>query len=220
MQQGLLPKLRKTLNVAVTGLYLSTGAVVPAQAQSYPIDCAIILCIAGGWPASTECVRAKAEFIRRITPYPIEPPVQVWNCPMGASYNHPQSDPFEWLLNASSGSRAGRQAIQLAAQVVKIQQADIDISDSAFDAVRSIKVWDVQYSHRERGKDEDCGERGRVVLGTYGAQGNYQRTNVSFDDVPTWILPQRTCKPETWLRAVAVEWTDQAGNHGSEIVPY
>lgn len=62
------------------------GAAVFAAAPSakaYPIDCAILLCLAGGFPASAECGAAKAEVIRRITPWPIEPPLQIWRCPMG-----------------------------------------------------------------------------------------------------------------------------------------
>ncbi|RKF12559.1 hypothetical protein D6850_17735 [Roseovarius spongiae] len=57
-----------------------------ARAQSYQIDCAILLCLSGGWPASVPCARARAEFIRRITPWPVEPPLQIWRCPMGAAY--------------------------------------------------------------------------------------------------------------------------------------
>jgi len=45
------------------------------RAQSYPIDCAILLCPSGGWPAFIPCARARAEFIRRITPWPVEPPL-------------------------------------------------------------------------------------------------------------------------------------------------
>src|SRR6056297_3143728 len=56
------------------------------RAQTYPIDCAILLCLSGGWPASVPCSAARAEFIRRITPWPVEPPLQIWRCPMGASY--------------------------------------------------------------------------------------------------------------------------------------
>lgn len=58
-----------------------------AEAQSYQIDCAILLCLSGGWPASVPCTRARAEFIRRITPWPVEPPLQIWRCPMGAAYS-------------------------------------------------------------------------------------------------------------------------------------
>ena len=61
----------------------------PSPAEAYPIDCAILLCLAGGWPASAPCVAARAEFIRRITPWPIEPPLQIWRCPMGMSFNDP-----------------------------------------------------------------------------------------------------------------------------------
>lgn len=56
-----------------------------AQAVDYPIDCAILLCMAGGWPGVGDCIPAKAEFIRRITPFPVEPPLQLWRCPMDAA---------------------------------------------------------------------------------------------------------------------------------------
>lgn len=66
--------------LAVTGLLSSVGT-----ALAYPIDCAILLCMAGGFPASVECSAAKTEVIRRITPWPIEPPLQLWRCPMGGT---------------------------------------------------------------------------------------------------------------------------------------
>ena len=44
------------------------GTAERVRAQTYPIDCAILLCLSGGWPASVPCSRARAEFIRRITP--------------------------------------------------------------------------------------------------------------------------------------------------------
>ena len=65
----------------------------PAKAQSYPIDCAILLCLAGGWPASVPCTRARAEFMRRITPWPVEPPLQIWRCPMHAAYAPRDAEP-------------------------------------------------------------------------------------------------------------------------------
>ncbi|MEP3921099.1 MULTISPECIES: hypothetical protein [Paracoccaceae] len=70
---------------ALAGATLTT-APQRAKAQSYQIDCAILLCLSGGWPASVPCARARAEFIRRITPWPVEPPLQIWRCPMGAAY--------------------------------------------------------------------------------------------------------------------------------------
>jgi len=65
----------------------SAGSVTPSRvaAQSYPIDCAILLCLAGGFPTSAECTAARIEMIRRVTPWPVEPPLQLWNCPLRAS---------------------------------------------------------------------------------------------------------------------------------------
>ena len=39
------------------------GTAERVRAQTYPIDCAILLCLSGGWPASVPCSRARAEFI-------------------------------------------------------------------------------------------------------------------------------------------------------------
>lgn len=64
---------------------LCTLPVIPGTAHSYPIDCAILLCLAGGFPSSAECTSAKVEMIRRITPFPVEPPLQLWNCPMAGA---------------------------------------------------------------------------------------------------------------------------------------
>jgi len=72
-------------------LAMSVGFVSPSGsvAQSYPIDCAILLCMAGGFPPSAECTAAQVEVIRRVTPWPIEPPLQLWNCPMGGGGSVP-----------------------------------------------------------------------------------------------------------------------------------
>ncbi|WP_322864884.1 hypothetical protein U5922_001045 (plasmid) [Aquicoccus sp. G2-2] len=67
-------------------LLILFGATQHSEAQTYQIDCAILLCLSGGWPTSAPCSRARSEFIRRITPWPVEPPLQIWRCPMGASY--------------------------------------------------------------------------------------------------------------------------------------
>lgn len=81
-------KALRTTALTVAALATASIATTPqrAEAQSYQIDCAILLCLSGGWPASVPCARARAEFIRRITPWPVEPPLQIWRCPMGAAY--------------------------------------------------------------------------------------------------------------------------------------
>lgn len=83
----MLKTLRNTaLTVAAMAATGFAAAPQRAEAQTYQIDCAILLCLSGGWPASVPCARARAEFIRRITPWPVEPPLQIWRCPMGAAY--------------------------------------------------------------------------------------------------------------------------------------
>ena len=139
-----------------------------AHAQSYQIDCAILLCLAGGWPASEPCARARAEFIRRITPWPVEPPLQIWRCPMGTSFKGNGSETpfvrtFDILLNQARpplfreqsaypsaltrwGEAAvlrtpvGRQNYLFDAPVLRFVQdhADIDVSGPEFNFVRSI----------------------------------------------------------------------------------
>ena len=78
--------LRTSAFSLIVGAISLTAVPDRAQAQSYQIDCAILLCLSGGWPVSVPCARARAEFIRRITPWPVEPPLQIWRCPMGAAY--------------------------------------------------------------------------------------------------------------------------------------
>ena len=84
----LIKKFLPSIAVALTVTSFSLPS--PARAQTYPIDCAILLCLSGGWPAAVPCARARAEFIRRITRWPVEPPLQIWRCPMGASYESDQ----------------------------------------------------------------------------------------------------------------------------------
>ena len=97
-------KLANHVLAAVLVMVSLLGSSQKSFAQTYPIDCAILLCLSGGWPASVPCTRARAEFIRRITPWPIEPPLQIWRCPMGASYypdNGKNSEP--WIYDALLG---------------------------------------------------------------------------------------------------------------------
>ncbi|AXT25015.1 hypothetical protein D1822_18960 (plasmid) [Phaeobacter inhibens] len=151
----------------------NVGFTARAHAQTYQIDCAILLCLSGGWPASVPCARARAEFIRRITPWPIEPPLQIWRCPMGVSYlaDQPEND-FSQIYDVLADERedrplqsepamAGRIAPVPANAILRrtlfsgampqgdlalrlIQdRADIDISGPEFNFVRSIRVFDV-----------------------------------------------------------------------------
>ena len=81
---------------------IALGFTAPADA--YPIDCAIFLCLAGGWPNSQDCNAARAEFIRRITPLPVEPPLQLWRCPMGVTSGSTGMSPMQRLEAIKSSS--------------------------------------------------------------------------------------------------------------------
>ena len=53
------------------------GAILPVQvkkAYAYDMDCAIMLCMAGGFPPSAVCAAAFRTMILRITPWPSRPP--------------------------------------------------------------------------------------------------------------------------------------------------
>ena len=181
----MLSTLKTTTLAAAAGV--AAIAAPPAQAQSYPIDCAILLCLSHGWPASAPCAAAKAEFIRRITPWPVEPPLQIWRCPMGGGVQL-QSAPAQspWLDNpvidagtdpqplpADSGAPEAVPAVLrnlsgddfeptdllqfVQDYMAGSGRADIDISDPTFDYVRSIRVYSVEHM-RQREAGRDGDE--------------------------------------------------------------
>jgi len=213
--------VKPLLPALLLGLGLSTAIITPAAA--YPVDCAILLCLAGGWPASTECAHARAVFIRRITPWPIEPPLQIWNCPMRASFRGEQR-PIERLYDIGFRADLAPPAMSLpgvsAAPILVDAQADVDISDPAFDFVRSIRVFEITYQQR-RSSDGDCNSWGTVYMGSYGEQGAYNRSRSSISAVPAasdFGIPAGC--GNYWHRSVFVEWRDFEGTYGHEEVHY
>lgn len=241
----MLRTFRKYSIVVILALVGSSlGLANRVQAQTYQIDCAILLCLSGGWPASVPCARARAEFIRRITPWPIEPPLQIWRCPMGASYHPavPTNDlghlydvlftirdrPRPLLSPATEPLLSENAVFNIAGPkpfllpegfaLVPVQnRADIDISGPEFNFVRSIRVYDVLIDDDR--DDGDCERYAHVRLGSYGTQGdfNWQRSNRSA--IPTAFGRTRSgCSLKA--RAVFVEWQDYEGNYGYERVDY
>jgi len=224
------------------------------QAQTYPIDCAILLCLSGGWPASVPCSHARAEFIRRITPWPVEPPLQIWRCPMGASYEmdsqpHGTERFFEILFGdlsdqqgqsvpvisdaiaAASSNEVLRSykatddllSVGFAMHLVQ-DRADIDISGSEFNFVRSIRVFDIRFaSQREAGENDLCRRYALVYLGTYGAQGEFSwavSTPTALPDAHVGLEGWGANCPSIHNRSVFVDWRDYQGNYGFEQVNY
>ena len=131
-------------------LFLSLGlsTTVTAPATAYPVECAILLCLAGSWPASVECAHARAVFIARITPWPIEPLLQIWNCPMRASFlleDRRLGRILDIALRADLTSPALSVPQVSVAPMLIDAQADVDISYPAFDFVRSIRASRLQF---------------------------------------------------------------------------
>jgi hypothetical protein len=188
-------QVKNLLKVTLPALAL-TGPIVPTQAsaQTYPIDCAILLCLSGGWPASVPCARARAEFIRRITPWPVEPPLQIWRCPMGASFDGPaRSRPTDRIIDALfhgaasppnfsspvydhaalGDDRLGLDAptatwsnLVRADYALHLAQdrADIDISGPEFNFVRSIRVFDVRHAWQRESGQDGDCNRSATVV--------------------------------------------------------
>ena len=207
--------------VAITVSSL-VGSVEPAHA--YQVDCAILLCLAGGWPASAPCAHARAVFIRRITPWPIEPPLQIWRCPMGASFSAPAVEsPMERLYDIAFRDAPQVSVPQDPLPLVQVQsdeRADIDISGDAFDFVRSIRVFHIQFSQRQN-RDGDCIRSDGTRLGSYGTQGDYHWRGSSVAAVPTASdLPRPSGCGQVNYRSVFVDWRDHEGNYGFEEVRY
>lgn len=190
----MLQSFKNLFGIGLMALALP-GLSVPSSsnAQTYPIDCAILLCLSGGWPASAPCSRARAEFIRRITPWPVEPPLQIWRCPMGASYelNGRSSDieqfrdvVFEALddkprqsvpviidaITAAPRNQVSRSDIMIDNHfsadfaVERVQdRADIDISGPEFNFVRSIRVFNIRYARQQESGREGDCRRSAAV---------------------------------------------------------
>jgi hypothetical protein len=214
-----MTKLRAAATLAATAVSLSLAA----PAAAYPVDCAILLCLAGGWPASAQCVHARTVFIARITPWPIEPPLQIWNCPMRASLNR-EKVPLERLLEIAlrqdDGPRPQSRFDRPSELYLAQDQADVDISDPAYDFVRSIHVFQIDY-WRHRNKDGDCSTSYSIRAGTYGKQGEFRWRRTSPSSVPraSRFRPSETCSNYRF-RGVFVDWTDYEGNYGFEEVRY
>lgn len=215
-------KVRSAAAAAAITVTSLLGSTAPAQA--YQVDCAILLCLAGGWPASAPCAHARAVFIRRITPWPIEPPLQIWRCPMGASFSAPASlSSTEQLYDIAFRHEpqvSVPQDPQLVVPVQAEEQADIDISGDAFDFVRSIRVYHIQFSQREN-ENGDCNRSDSTRLGAYGVQGDYRWTPSSVADVPAASQFSEPVHCD-WIsyRSVFVDWRDYEGNYDFEEVRY
>lgn len=214
-------------SLTLAAVFALAGATVPVTpAQAYPIDCAILLCMAGGFPASVECSRAKAEVIRRITPWPVEPPLQLWRCPMGVS--------------AEDAALAGIPAPQLG-------------PDGLTPEVRAyrdaMEIYHIRYRRFRDPHEGDILVEDNTQTGAYGRTGEFSWRRASYEDGPAWLadavggrrIPLRVCirdndtgclayqtigtinrgaRDLTSLRGVAFRYRDYTGAYHHEFVRY
>ena len=209
---------------SLTALGVALAASLPgtASAQSYQVDCAILLCLAGGWPASAPCAHARAVFIQRITPWPIEPPLQIWRCPMGVAFDGPAPlSPMERLYDITFKAEPAISVPDLTVPLVPVQadeRADVDISGDEFDFVRSIRVYHIEFSQRQN-RDGDC-----IRSTAHASEPTEPKATTLGTSSVSQVPPASTshalgCGSVSY-RSVFVDWRDHAGNYGFEEVRY
>lgn len=202
--------VRTTARLLAAVLAALSAPVAPASA--YQIDCAILLCIAGGFPPSAPCAAARAEMIRRITPWPIEPPLQLWRCPMHVSFSPWESEPAMSIIPVAltTASRPSRSL-----PVVTLAY------DSAIESYLSgIKVYDLTY-RRHRNHDGDCNVTVRFTIGSYDPSGAFNWRRAAVQNVPAWVFDTSYSQcSEALFRGVGLEWRDYEGRKGTEVVRY
>lgn len=215
-------KLRALLTASSLAV---ASMLIPQDAKAYPIDCAILLCMAGGFPASAECSAAKAEVIRRITPWPIEPPLQLWRCPMG--------------IDPKVAALAGITPLQLG----------IDGLTPEVRAYRdAMEIYHIRY-RRFRETEGELVVEDSTQAGTYSRTGAFSWQRASFEEGPAWLaeavgghrVTVRVCTRDndtgclayqtlgtvnqghrefTSLRGVAVRYQDHTGAYHHQFVRY
>lgn len=191
---------------ATVALVLS--ALLPQPSTAYPIDCAILLCMAGGFPASAECAAAKAEVIRRVTPVPVEPPLQLWRCPLNAGHSSPAGQgPALRIFRAAAQFSGDTEGDALPPLTIKAsplmlsgptdeareqlfraatEGGTVDLNDPALRFIRTIRVFHVSLAwQRLTGKDDDnCRQNSTVRLGTYAADGAFRWHSSRIEALP------------------------------------
>lgn len=192
------------------------GAVVtiPATADAYHIDCAILLCLAGGFPSHPICAAAKAVMIQRITPWPIVPPVQPWNCAMGVS--GPMQAPELPKVYKASWDHASQPWGE--SESATIWKA-VDFSHPEYDFIRTMKVWHIRYN--QWSNKDDCVVVSKNQVGSYDLDLNFTWQNASITAVPDYVIPKVILNCPTYhLRGIGVEFRDYAGVQYGEYYPY
>ena len=193
---------RRLLRSSALACAMALGLPI-APARAYPIDCAILLCLAGGWPSDAVCQHAKVVFMSRLARWPPEPPLQIWRCPMGGG--------------------AGGTALAGVGEMAPTPSDDLP----AADVIGSIRVHHVRFSQRVSGgggMGEECQRSDRTQVGAYDAAGGFDWQKSVAAAVPSGpglssFDPPPRCRAYRY-RGVTVSWTDALGQRGFEEVRY
>ena len=175
---------------------LALGALAalaaPLPARAYDMDCAVILCMVGGFPRHPVCSAAFAYMIRRITPWPVLPPFGI--CSFAA-------------VPIALGGPGG--------------QSDLDVSGAEYDWLRRTRVLWFQGRHYEPqdepiqwdwivrscdSQNQNCSTRAQV----FGSLTPWPATILS-DSGQQIPLPPSDIPLRTFIRATALEYGDYQG---------
>ncbi|MGH1460122.1 MAG: hypothetical protein ACRBBT_14590 [Paracoccaceae bacterium] len=162
--------------------------------RAYDMDCAIMLCMAGGFPSSAVCSAAYATMVRRITPWPVRPPFGI--CTFAA-------------VPVELGGPGG--------------EGEVNISLPEYAWLRRTRVlWFWGYAQRDRGGDVDywvwwvnscdhengnCRRHVRVGSSSTPWSGSFSSPNGQ--SIP---YPVGDGSGKYFTRAVMVEFGDYEGN--------
>lgn len=205
--------------ISVSGLAGST-----ALAEAYNVDCAILLCLAGGWPASAPCAHAKGVFIQRITPWPIEPPLQIWRCPLDVSFN--ARVPLSAMGLSHGITFRGKPGLSvplgpLPTQFVQAGNTDhVDTLGDTLNLVRGIRVFHIRYYQNET-ENLGCRIRDQTLVGEYNIRGEFHWRASSARTAPEvgeFTIPSE-CNGYSY-RGVIADWHDHLGIYAFEEIRY
>lgn len=185
--------MKQKVLVALVGISAALSA--PARVAAYDIDCAIILCMAGGFPASAVCSDAYRTMIRRITPHPVRPPFGICS-----------------FASAPSGASAS------------IGEEALDVSGTDYDWLRRTRVhwfWGTAFENRNGDRRwswqiRSCDHENAhciMTLSTIGAVVPWPSEFIGGNgqSIPT---PDRAGSSSPSVSAVMIEFSDVAGNIG------
>lgn len=171
---------------------LGFGAFGTKPARAYDMDCAIMLCMAGGFPPSAVCSAAYTTMIWRITPYPALPPFGV--CTYSA-------------VPVELGGPGGEEAL--------------DVSTPEYEWLRTTRIyWFWGYSYQTRDGDRrwtwsinSCDRENRecrYFINVHGSEAPWPHsfTSESGQAIP---YPVRSDFEFFYNRAIAIEYGDYEG---------